>query len=531
MSSSPPSRTLYFWWIAGLVFAAILRIGLIEAHGLWNNEFITLRVLDKGYLELIEERLGVNHMPLYFVMEKAWTDAFGTSEASLRAIGAIFGWLAVWAMGRLARRIGGLRLAVPVVFAAAIHQMWLTLSLDARMYAVLIWAAAEGTDAWFAWARAEAAGDRTAARRSLVRWTLVSVFTIHIHMLYATIFAFHVLDAVLRRWKEKLSLRGPAIAMGVGAVLCIPITIAWVLNQNKFGEDRALNFKGAGVLHRQTLRFFVGDYNAIERYVGDELAYDFIKGVGYLLFLVSLVGLVRLFRRSNAETAESFFKDAAARRDLLAVAWSYPLFLVGLYVAQLFSHSQIIGTERYYATFFPAVLLFSAAGLMYWFLRNRRRGLLFGGATFLLQALFVTAYYTGPGEGFREGIQMMEADLPEGRGVVAVMSGGGETGLNTYYGKTIDCYILDIDRYEEKPSVIREKLEWYTAHHPEFWVMVYHEKERTLWKVLENPKLGYEPLTDRHEMGKSIVQLYRRTRPVETRPEPLPDEEASDESD
>src|SRR5690606_31561757 len=122
---------------------------LIDRHGLWNNEMITYRVLERGYGEIVTERLSVNHMPLYFLMEKAWTDVFGTSEASMRVIAAVFGWLGVWAVGRLARRLGGLRLAVPVVFAAALHQWWLENSLEARMYSILAWAAVESTDAWF----------------------------------------------------------------------------------------------------------------------------------------------------------------------------------------------------------------------------------------------------------------------------------------------------------------------------------------------------------------------------------------------
>lgn len=529
--ASRESGRLHALWIAGLVFAAILRLVFIEAHGLWNNEFITLRVIKQDYWDLIQERLSVNHMPFYFIMEKAWTDVFGTSEASLRAISAIFGWLAVWAVGRLARRIAGLRFAVPVVFGAAIHQLWLNTSLDARMYSMLVWAAAEATDAWFAWTRAESEGDRAGARRSLARWTLVSVFSIHVHMLFAAVFVFHLFDALLRRWKDKLSLRGPAIAMGLGVLLCVPISVAWVLNQNKFGDTTEPNFKTLGVLHRQTIRFFAGDFDSLESYIDKGPLYTAVKAVAYLLFVISLVGLVRLFRRTPLGAPDAFFPSPAARRDLLGLAWSYPLFLIGLYVAQTQSDSQILGSERYYAVFFPAVLVFSFAGLMYWMLQNRNRGLMFAGATFLLQGVFTTAYYLGPGAGFRDGIEMIESDLPEHRGVVAVMSGGGQTGLNSYYGKGLTRKILYIDRYEERRAPVREQLEVYTDAFSEFWVIVYREKEETIWKVLESPGRGYVPLTERHEMGRTIVQLFRapnRSADQKEAPDPENADERSD---
>ncbi len=505
--STMEPTSLRRWWFALLTFAAILPLFLIGRHGLWNNEFITLRVLDATYAEITPERLSVNHMPLYFLMEKAWTDAFGRSEASLRAIGAIFGWLAVWAVGRLGRRIGGYRLAVPVVASAAIHQLWLASSLDARMYSILVWAAAESTDAWFAWVRSSTSGETRKARNALIRWTLVSVFAIHVHLLYAGVLVLQVVDAGIRRVRQGVRIGAFGWAALAGTLLCIPITLAWVVNQNKFGGSSEFEFRTPGVLLRQSLRLYWGDYDAVDVLLPEVSA--------YLLFLVAVSGLIALLRTSPGTDPTPILPDRLAKRDLQALALGYLLFLLGLYAAQVMSSAQILGSERYFAIYFPGATIICVAGMLHWYHRTARYGAVLGLAALLLQAGITAGYYAGPGEGFREAIETIESDLPDGRGVVAIMSGGGETGLTSYYGQNINRPILYLNRYEKSPKRIWDLLGPYIAEHPEFWVMVYHEKRETIWKVLENPKHAIEPVIEVRELGKSKVGLFRYAQPHE----------------
>lgn len=508
LSTSPESRTWIRLWYACLILAAVLRVALIDRHGLWNNELITFRVLTRGYGEIIAERLSVNHMPFYFVIEKAWTELFGTSEASMRAIAAFFGWMAVWATGRLARRIGGLPFAIPIVFAAAIHQLWLSSSMEARMYSMVTWAAVESTDAWFAASRRAEKPGGDAGRADIIRWTLVTVIGIYTHMLYAVVLLLQLIDAAAR-WKgQGMSLGRLLRPLAVIGAFSIPISVVWWMNQNKFGGDSwEFEVRSPGVLFRRTITLLWGDYKTLDHPV--------TRLAGYLLCLLALVGCVRLLAggRGEAGTRGSF--DRVSLRDLKALALGYVLFLAGIFVAQCFSSSSMISEERYFAALLPAVLILGMAGLIHGMARFPRMGVGLACAALSLQALFSFAHYRSVGDGLREGMGIVSAEMPEGRGLVYAMSGGGKIGLLKYYGRNLPEELLEVDRSEESARVVREQLDGYTRRFPEFWVVTYHEKEDTVWRVLDPPRRGYEPLTDEREFGKTRVRLFASTSPAD----------------
>ena len=500
-------------WIGGLVLAALLRVVLIERHGLWNNEFITYGVLKLSYGEIISERLSVNHMPLYFLMEKAWTDVFGLGEWSMRAIGAFFGWMAVWATARLARRIGGLRLGIPVLFGAAIHKIWMEAALEARMYSILTWTAAESRDAYIAWTRSQRVGGNGRAQtRPLVRWAAVGVFGVYIHMLFISIFAVQSVDAFLRWRRRRLRLSGFAVAWLTVIALSSPVLLAWLAKQTKFEPGGAWEFKGLGILHRQTYRLLWGDYDALD--------IDLLRAVGYVAFALALVGLGlalprmkkhATLRRVQAEArAEEPAEVTNGYRDLTTLATGFVAFMVGIYLAAARSDAQVLGSERYYLTIAPLVLVLGWAGLMHFGFRSRRVAIALGSAVLTLQAIYLIAAYVNVGEGLREAIEIIEEDVPEGRGLIVVMSGGGEGQLGEYYGLGLPTHFLSLDRDEENELILARRIDPYIEKHPEFWVLGYHEKRTALWELLDEHPDRYQPMNERRELGKAKVQLFRR---------------------
>lgn len=505
----PEHPALRSLWYAGLLLALVLRVVLIDRHGLWNNELITVGVLNLPYGQIVSERLAVNHMPLYFLMEKAVSEAFGNSESALRAIGAFFGWMAVWAAGRLGRRLGGLRLGVPVVFAGAIHQYWLATSLEARMYSIVMWAAAESTDAYFAWARAEAAEDRRKGNLALLRWVATSVFAIHIHMLHGVIFIFQLGDVLVRKLRDRLPIRRFMLAIGLALLLCIPISIAWAMNQNKIGDESEPDFKNPGILHRQTIRMLWGEYDTLEDPV--------TRIAAYLLLIVGLGSLIAYFRRARRDPRLTGLPDPATRRDLAALGIGYLVFLAGVYLAATISSSSMLGELRYYVGFGPGLLILALAGLLYLHQTRPRLALPCLAAAFLLQATFSGAYYRGVGEGFREAVEAIESDLPPGRGVICVLSGGAEKTIGKYYGQSFPRRILKLDRYEKNRHRVRKQVDNYSEEFSEFWLLTYHEKrEKPIWKVLMHRSHGYRPRSLAREIGDSKIQLFERVTVSET---------------
>lgn len=485
-------KTYQRLWIAGLVLAAALRVGLIERHGLWNNELITWGVIKlPTYGDLIRERLAMNHMPLYFIAEKAFCSFFGTGEWAMRAIGVLFGWMAVWATGRLARRIGGLRLAVPVVFAAAMHQIWMNCSIEARMYSILMWSAAEATDAHLAWVRAPEGDSGTrSSQLALARWSAVSILGIYNHMLFAPVFFVHLVDVACRRKLGWNRLRDFGMAVAVMVAASLPIALAWMNKQTKFEKDAGWDWKGATVLYRQTQRQIWGDY--------DTLDWHWVQVLGVVLLAVLIWGFARAYRRSGVET----------RRDLLTLIIPYLLYLPAIYVAAARSDTPILGQERYYVAFDPALLVVA------WFVildlphALPRLGRAAAVASFAFLAAFTAADYAGPGEGLREAIARIGADARPGQGLIWVGAGSAARQGSVYYAKSLPKDILVVNRDESAEARLGEIVEGYVRRHPEFWLLTYHAKNSPIQKVLKSKRETIAPTTEELRYGLTSIQRF-----------------------
>ncbi len=475
---------------------------MIDRHGLQGDEFITLGVMENSYSELMNERFSQSHVPLYFLLQKIWTTVFGFSEAALRSLGVVFGWLAVWSTGRLARRLGGLRLGVPVIFAVTLHQGWLSSSLEARMYSMLIWATAESTDAWFAWARSCRDADRRRSRLCLTRWTLVSIFALHVHLLYGVVMAFHVGDALLRRWRHALPV-GPFVS-GVLFTLfaCSPVTVQWWHHQTKFDGPPVFDLGLPKVLIVQAASLLWGG--------GFYFAPPLLRLAAGLLTLSACAGLLGLLAGPWTVRHRPFVEGPEGRRDLLALAWACPLFVGGLLMAQMYSSDPILSADRYYAVLRPGVIILGFAGLAFAGPRLSRFGLLLIPATLLVLGAPGVHYLRESGSGFRESVEIIQADLPPGRGVVTLMGGKLRIGLDYYDRRGARRENLHLIPLVDGEARIRDRLAVYTRDHPEFWVFVYRQDFETLRQVLENPPNGYEAVNSCRFLGGSRLQLFRR---------------------
>jgi uncharacterized membrane protein len=89
-------------WLLALL--AIFAVGIVirgyqlAARSLWFDEGFTWRLIQFPYAEMLERTTRDNHPPLYFILLKAWCDAFGTSVFALRALSVLLGGLAIVGM-------------------------------------------------------------------------------------------------------------------------------------------------------------------------------------------------------------------------------------------------------------------------------------------------------------------------------------------------------------------------------------------------------------------------------------------------
>lgn len=501
-----------------LAVALFLRAALLDRHGLWNDELRTATVLRLPLGEMVRERLSSNHMPLYFVLAKGAREALGESEAALRALSALFGVLAVWATMRLGRRIGGARLAIALGASAAIHEIWLSHALEARMYSILMWASAESFDAYLAWTR----GERSRVP-PLARWAAVSLFGLHVHLIFFAVLLPQLLDAGLRRMRGGAPLKPLALALAAVALATAPTATVWFANQSKFaaegdaGESGEREIHSPGILLRQTYRLAWGDY--------DDLPNKGLRAIGYVALAVACAGWIAAARRAarGGDVAER-----RALRDAGSLAIAFGGYMAAIYVGAHFAASPILGSERYYAHVAPLALALLWGGLAA--LAIRRSGLRpddgsesrpafsfanpFLAATLAvalaLQAAYAVARFAGPGEGFREAVAAIEADLPPGRAVVGVMATEAKDSLGNYYGKKLPPARF-LDRHEDEKSVVRAALREALAADgaSEFWLLTYHDKMSPVWKVVERAPEEFPPIVPRRAIGEANFGAYR----------------------
>ncbi len=128
--------------LAALGLAIGVRLVALGARDFWSDEVHTFESVQLPWDALVGERLAHGHVPLYFLIVKAWTGLVGASQFALRLPSAVFGCLALWPLARLVRAL------VPSPGAAlwawsliALHPLFVGLSREARMYPLLLLAA------------------------------------------------------------------------------------------------------------------------------------------------------------------------------------------------------------------------------------------------------------------------------------------------------------------------------------------------------------------------------------------------------
>jgi mannosyltransferase len=134
-------RLLWFsdrvWRLVALAAALAVRFTALGRADLWTDEIQTLHAVQLPVRELVLERLHAGHVPVYFLVEKAWCELFGTSQLALRMPAAIFGVLLLLPAWSLLRRLAGEGAAWWGTALLAFHPLLVELSREARMYSLL----------------------------------------------------------------------------------------------------------------------------------------------------------------------------------------------------------------------------------------------------------------------------------------------------------------------------------------------------------------------------------------------------------
>ena len=209
-SFRPPPRALVNLLLGG----ALLRLIGLGVHALWLDEGATWAWATKatwGGTVFAE----ANHPPAWWVVTRLWIEAFGDSEASLRAPAALLGLLSIYLSWLLARRLfdpehrpsrggfdhtpdegRGARLALWIAGFVALSTYFTEYSQEARMYAALI---AEALGLALLYLRWLDKGDRL----SLTAYALLAALALYTQYFAIWIIAGHAVHALWLWWRGR----------------------------------------------------------------------------------------------------------------------------------------------------------------------------------------------------------------------------------------------------------------------------------------------------------------------------------------
>jgi hypothetical protein len=128
------------WAAAGIVAAVLVGIALrfLSRGPLWLDEAQSLAIARQPLGHLADALKHDGAPPLYYALLHIWTSVFGTSTFAVRSLSAVPAVLALPAVLRLGRRIGGDAVGIAAVVLLAVSPFAVRYAVEARMYSLLL---------------------------------------------------------------------------------------------------------------------------------------------------------------------------------------------------------------------------------------------------------------------------------------------------------------------------------------------------------------------------------------------------------
>ncbi|MEW5848669.1 MAG: glycosyltransferase family 39 protein [Myxococcota bacterium] len=214
--SAPAAWPERAWLPAVLLLAGVLRFWELGAQGLWADEAVCVVWASLPVGELLARLASDTQSPLYFLLLKAWMSVLGDSEASVRALSAVAGLLAVRVLARTVRRVSSWPVAAVSALLLAVSPMAVHYARETRAFGLFILTVTLALDALVVGYRRP--GARGTAYLALA--TTLLLYTHNLGVFYGA--AFYVVAALLPTENRAAWWRTLLVAGGASAVLFLP---------------------------------------------------------------------------------------------------------------------------------------------------------------------------------------------------------------------------------------------------------------------------------------------------------------------
>jgi hypothetical protein len=146
--------------------------------------------------------------PLFYVLAWPWTRVFGSGEAGLRSLSALFGTATIVLVALVARRLAGDRAGLAAAALAAANPLLIWYSQEARAYALLVMLVALSIVCL--------------QRERLGAWGLVAVLVLATHYFAAFVV---VPEAAWVLWRHGRRAFPPLLAIGAAGAALLPLVV------------------------------------------------------------------------------------------------------------------------------------------------------------------------------------------------------------------------------------------------------------------------------------------------------------------
>jgi len=130
-----------FWWylILALILGLVFRVVVINSQSFWYDEAYTASIIRNSYWDLwLGNVRDHGNPPLYWILAKAWSELFGSSEVGLRSLSVFLGVCSIPALGILGRKLLSQKAGLIASGLLAVSPWAVALSNEARTYVLLM---------------------------------------------------------------------------------------------------------------------------------------------------------------------------------------------------------------------------------------------------------------------------------------------------------------------------------------------------------------------------------------------------------
>ena len=123
-----------------IIFIALaFRIpAVLHSQSFWFDEIVSLEIAQHNIIDSWQYLKWENNPPLHYWFLHWWIELFGESEKALRFSSVLFSLLSIIAIYFLGRKLANKKVGLFASFLLAISSFQIFLSMDARMYPMLL---------------------------------------------------------------------------------------------------------------------------------------------------------------------------------------------------------------------------------------------------------------------------------------------------------------------------------------------------------------------------------------------------------